>query len=73
MLANVAMMVAGLDVRARGQQRRYQSRHRNVLSVWRLGLECLRRYRPGAVPWPDWETLQMRLREEVKEQALCDE
>lgn len=76
MLANVAVMVAGLDVRSRGEQRRYQSnsiRHRNVLSVWRLGLECLRRYRPGAVPWPDWKTHQERLREEVREQSLCGE
>ncbi|GAA3895649.1 IS4 family transposase [Halomonas piscis] len=76
MLANVAMMVAGLDVRARGQQRRYQSnsiRHRSVLSVWRLGLECLRRHQPDAVPWPAWTTLRARLREEVREQSLCGE
>lgn len=67
MLANVAMMVAGLDVRARGEQRRYQSnstRHRSVLSVWRLGLEYLRRHQPDAVPWPAWTTLRARLREE---------
>lgn len=76
MLANVATMVAGLHVQANGQQQRYQSnsiRHRNVLSVWRLGLEWLRRQRPGAVPWPFWKILQESLREEVKEQALCDE
>ncbi|MBB3192513.1 IS4 family transposase [Halomonas cerina] len=76
MLANLAVMVAGLDVRASRQHRRYQSnsiRHRNVLSVWRLGLEWLRRHQPGAVPWPSWEILRKSLREEVREQALCDE
>lgn len=75
MLANVAVMVGGLHVRDSGQQRCYQSnstRHRNVLSVWRLGLEWLRRYRFGAVPWPPWGTLQASLQEEVREQALCD-
>ncbi|TLF44535.1 IS4 family transposase, partial [Halomonas urmiana] len=48
LLANVVVMVAGLQVQANGHQRRYQSnsiRHRNVLSVWRLGLEWLRRHR----------------------------
>lgn len=52
MLANMAMMVAGLGVKTRGQQKHYQSNsidHRNVLSVWRLGLEWLRRQPPGAV------------------------
>ncbi|MFC0327294.1 IS4 family transposase [Halomonas organivorans] len=75
MLANVAVMVAGLHVRDSGQQRRYQSnsiRHRNVLSVWRLGLEWLRRHRVGAAPWPSWKALQASLRGEVREQALCD-
>ncbi|WP_280551819.1 IS4 family transposase [Halomonas sp. 25-S5] len=75
MLANVAMMVAGLHVRDSGQQQRYQSnsiRDRNVLSVWRLGLEWLRRYPPCAVPWPSWKALRASLREEVREQALCD-
>ncbi|SDK84307.1 transposase, IS4 family [Modicisalibacter muralis] len=75
MLANVAVMGAGLHVRASGQQRRYQSnsiRHRNVLSVWRLGLEWLRRHRLGAAPWPAWKMLQASLCEEVREQALCD-
>jgi transposase len=76
MLANLAMMVAGLNVRISGQRRRYQSnsiRHRNVLSVWRLGLEWLRRHPPSPVPWPSWKTLQASLREEVRKQALCDE
>ncbi|WP_417339056.1 transposase [Halomonas kashgarensis] len=76
MLANVAVMVAGLQVQANGQQRRYQSnslRHRRVLSVWRLDLEWLRRHQSGAVPWPSWEILRESLREEVSEQTLCDE
>lgn len=76
MLANVATMVAGLHVRDSGQQQRYQShsiRDRNMLSVWRLGLEWLRRHPPCAVPWPSWKALQASLREEVREQALCDE
>jgi len=75
MLANVVVMVAGLQVRDSGQQRRYQSntiRHRNVLSVWRLGLEWLRRHCVGAVPWPSWKTVLTSLQGEVKEQALCD-
>lgn len=75
MLANVVVMVAGLHARDSGQQRRYQSnsiRHRNVLSVWRLGLECLRFHRVGAAPWPAWKTLRASLREEVRGQALCD-
>lgn len=53
MLANVVVIVAGRHVRHSGQQRRYQSnsiRHRNVLSVWRLGLEWLRRHRASAAP-----------------------
>jgi len=60
MLANMAMMVAGLGVRASGQQKRYQSNsidHRNILSLWRLGLEWLRRQSSGAVPWPCWASL----------------
>lgn len=76
MLANVAMMVAGLSVRANGEQKRYQSNsitHRNVLSVWRFGLEWLRRQPPGAVPWPSWASLQEALREEATSQALHDE
>ena len=76
MLANVATMVAGLHVRDSGQQQRYQSnsiRHRNVLSVWRLGLEWLRRHPPCAVPWPSWKALQASLHEEARDQALCDE
>ncbi|WP_176243735.1 transposase [Halomonas sp. CSM-2] len=75
MLANMAMMVAGLGVRTSGQQKRYQSNsidHRNVLSVWRLGLEWLRRQSSGAVPWPCWASLQASLREEARHQALCD-
>ncbi|MCA1773449.1 MAG: IS4 family transposase [Halomonas sp.] len=75
MLASVAMMVAGLGVRANGQQKRYQSNsidHRNVLSVWRLGLEWLRRQPPSAVPWPCWVSLQASFREEASHQALCD-
>lgn len=75
MLANVAMMVAGLYVRDNGQQQHYQShslRHRNVLSVWRLGLEWLRRHSPGVVPWPSWKTVLTSLQREVTEQALCD-
>ena len=75
MLANMAMMVAGLGVKTRGQQKHYQSNsidHRNVLSVWRLGLEWLRRQPPGAVPWPCWKTLQASLREEAQDQALCE-
>lgn len=74
MLANVVVMVAGLHVRDSGQQRCYQSnsiRHRNVLSVWRLGLEWLRRHRAGAAPWPAWKTLRASLWEEVRGQALC--
>lgn len=76
MLANVATMVAGLHVRDSGQQQRYQSnsiRDRNVLSMWRLGLEWLRRYPPCVVPWPSWKALQASLRQEAREQALCDE
>ncbi len=73
MLANVVVMVAGLQVRDSGQQRRYQSntiRHRNVLSVWRLGLEWLRRHCVGAVPWPSWKTVLTSLQGEFKGQAL---
>lgn len=75
MLANVVVMVAGLHAHDSGQQRRYQSnsiRYRNVLSVWRLGLEWLRRHGVGTVPWPSWKTLQSSLREEVRGQALCN-
>ncbi|XGA81372.1 hypothetical protein OR573_07015 [Halomonas sp. CH40] len=75
MLANMAMMVAGLGVITRGQQKHYQSNsidHRNVLSVWRLGLEWLRRQPSGAVPWLCWVSLQESLREEARHQALCD-
>lgn len=75
LLANVVVMVAGLQVQANGHQRRYQSnsiRHRNVLSVWRLGLEWLRRHRVGAAPWPSWKALQASLQEEVRGQALCN-
>ncbi|XGA78604.1 IS4 family transposase [Halomonas sp. CH40] len=75
MLANMAMMVAGLGVKTRGQQKHYQSNsinHRNVLSVWRLGLEWLRRQPSGAVPWPCWTSLKASLREEAHDQALCD-
>ncbi|MDZ7852299.1 MAG: IS4 family transposase [Halomonas sp.] len=75
MLANVAVMIAGLQVRDSGQQQRYQSnsiRHRNVLSVWRLGLEWLRRHRVSTAPWPSWKTLQVCIQEEVREQALCN-
>jgi len=75
MLANMAMMVAGLGVKTRGQQKHYQSNsidHRNVLSVWRLGLEWLRRQPSGAVAWPCWTSLKTSLREEAHDQALCD-
>lgn len=75
MLANMAMMVAGLGVRNNGQQKRYQSNsidHRNVLFVWRLGLEWLRRQSSGAVLWPYWTSLQASHREEACHQALCD-
>ncbi|PMR74003.1 transposase [Billgrantia endophytica] len=76
MLANVVVMVVGLHVRDSGQQHCYQSnsiRHRHVLSVWRLGLEWLRYPRGGAAPWASCKTFQASLREEVNEQALCDE
>ncbi|CAM4313282.1 Transposase [Vreelandella rituensis] len=73
MLANVVLMVAGLHVRDSGQQQRYQSnsiRHRNVLSVWRLGLEWLRRHCVGAVPWPSWKAVLTSLQRKVKKQAF---
>lgn len=73
MLANVVVMVAGLDVRNSGQQQRYQSnsiRHRSVLSAWRQGLEWLPCHRANAAPWPSWEILKATLREEIRKQAL---
>ncbi|SFQ52498.1 hypothetical protein SAMN05216229_1301, partial [Geopseudomonas sagittaria] len=70
-LACYALYLAGLYARQSGEARRYQSnsvKTKHVLSLWRVGLEYLRRH-AGALPRHVLAAIEYRLRDEVHQQA----
>ena len=70
-LACYALYLAGLYARQSGEARRYQSnsvKTEHVLSLWRVGLEYLRRH-AGALPRHVLVGIEYRLRDEVHQQA----
>ncbi|TBU80336.1 IS4 family transposase [Pseudomonas daroniae] len=70
-LACYVLYLAGLRARTTGQSRRFQSnsvRHKPVLSLWRVGLEYLRRS-ANDLPNSVLAEMELLLRDEVRRQA----
>lgn len=70
-LACYALYLAGLQAQTTGRSRRFQSnsvRHKTVLSLWRIGLEYLRRS-ASDLPCSTLAKMELLLRDEVHRQA----